>query len=188
LTKNFEQNPYGRVVYNVQIWKLMSETDNYNDYWAVGITNYQTTPGKYLYGSGYQTRMAWIANQGLLSDESLIDWDPTTTVHNTTISVSVGASPSLSWTWSIPNITVYDKSDPTNRTAYWWVDYYNSKNQAPCTGPYSNKPGSEFTVPQGKSFGVEISLNGLFSYVTWYGAWDSTAYPVYVSSNYAVAP
>jgi len=132
--------------------------------------------------------MAWIANQGLLSDESLIDWDPTTTVPNTTISVSVGASPSLSWTWSIPNITVYDKSDPTNRTAYWWVDYYNSKNQAPCTGPYSNKPGSEFTVPQGKSFGVEISLNGLFSYVTWYGAWDSTAYPVYAYSNYAVAP
>lgn len=179
-----ERYPYGKVSYRVQFWKLEDETDNTHDYWAVAYPNYSTIPGRSLYNSGYQTYSAWIDNAVSSSTEALLDWDPTNTVGNTSYSVSIG--PSLSWTYSIPNITVSDYSNPL-RYALWKIEYAASRNKSPCTRAFSNRPGSEFRTPQGSSFNIEVLFSGAFAYSHWYG-WDSTAYCTTALENYTVSP
>lgn len=188
-TNYSERYPYGKVYYGVQFWKLVNEGDNTYDYWAVAYTNYSTIPGWYLYNSGYQTYLAWIYNVPLSSAETLLDWDPTSTVSNTSYTVTIGGSPTLSWTYSIPAIIVYDYSDPTpsaNKTC-WYVDYANSRDQAACTATFANRPGSEFRIPNGSSFGIQLLFTGGFAYSHWYG-WDSTAYATAAIGNYSVGP
>lgn len=188
-TNYAERYPYGRVTYSVGFYKLENEMDSAYDYWAIAYTNYSTIPGWYLYGSGYQTYLGWIHNVPLSSTEALFDWDPTSTVSNISYSVSIGQSPSLAWTYSIPAIVVYDRSDPTPSVnqAFWDVEYANSRDQPACKATFANKPGSEFRILQGSSFNIELLFTGGFAYSHWYG-WDSTAHVASALGNYSIGP
>ncbi len=186
-----ERYPYGNVYYSISFYKMQQNTNDPNDYWAIAYTNYSTIPGWEAYHSGYQTNFAWIYNKPLSSNESLFDWSPTSTVGNTSYTVTIGNSPqpSLSWQYSMPDITVYDHSNPIppNTHAYWSVDYSNARDKAPCKSTFVNRPGSEFTVPKNYCFSVEVDFDGGFSYSHWYG-WDRYAYPCSAYGNYVVCP
>lgn len=186
-----EHYPYGNVYYSISFYKMQQNTNDPNDYWAIAYTNYSTIPGWEAYRTGYQTNLAWIDNKPLSSNESLFDWSPTSTVGNTSYTVTIGngPQPNLSWQYSMPNITVHDHSNPIPPDTYaeWYVDYSNARDEAPCTSTFVNRPGNEFRVAKNYCFSVSVYFDGGYSYSHWYG-WDSIAHVCSAYGNYVVCP
>ena len=171
-----EDYPYGEIRYVVRIYKLMSDSDPNYDYWAVAYSNYYTAPGWCVYGTGYQTIGAIVMNSCDFSmGEEVLEWSPMNTVENEDYTVTLGESPTMSWTYSLPDVTVTDRSNPDHDYTRWDIDYSNARDKSPCTGWFSNTPGTEYRVPNGGQFHVVWYLSGSFAYSHWYG-WDSNSY------------
>jgi len=129
-----DKSPYGRLNLIVPISKLMDDgVSNYE--WYFYEIRLQTVPGIVSYGSNWETAETYAKHivYSAGSARWLVDYGPTTTSGETTVTVSVsaGGGPfggpsaafSTSWSYSVPYVKVLDYSDFMLHRAYWKHDF-----------------------------------------------------------------
>jgi len=120
----YEAYPYGLVEHNWEMYRNTYETDPTKDYFAIKQI-WSMDPGFRRWPGS-----KWLNNRGL----SYVDWALINTFGNpalhdrdplgtktgpTTVSVSLNPAPSLSWSFPLNAITIYDQSDPVIKRAQW---------------------------------------------------------------------
>ncbi|WP_297073749.1 hypothetical protein [Thermococcus sp.] len=121
--------PYGRLNVRTIYYKLMNDGSSQYDWYDVHVRQ-QSIPGKELGWSDWRTaRMyTWIKANYYNPNCFLSDYSPTTTSGTTTVGVSIGVSvgddgaqvsASQSWSYTIPDVQVYDESDYSQELAKW---------------------------------------------------------------------
>ncbi|ANF22644.1 hypothetical protein [Thermococcus piezophilus] len=173
--------PYGRLNVRSLYYKLSNDGSYTYDWYSVHVRQ-QSVPGEYLWDSSWKTAdmYTWIDADYYNSDYFLSDYAPTTTVGSTTVGVSIGVSAgedgasisaSLSWSYTLPDVVVYDQSDYYLELAKWW---HNVDEGAPVgSSTYQIEPGATIRVPQGspmdwvEHYGAKYGKKTLF----W---WDYT--------------
>jgi hypothetical protein len=135
-----DSEPYGRLNLTVPIYKLMG--DDVRDYdWYLYRVELQSVPGRVAYSSSWVTDCTW-AHQQLFeggADRWLDDYAPTTMYGPTAVDVSLGPMFPRTWTYSIRDVVVLDRSDYSQGTAYWQHDIDQGKPVA--TNAYLAEPG-----------------------------------------------
>jgi hypothetical protein len=166
-----DSNPHGKLNLIVTISKLKS--DGVSDYdWYFYSVKIQTVPGKVAYGSDWRTAATW-ANHKVWNPGTyrwLVDYDPTTTVGQTTATVSLtaGAGPTgpsvgfgVAWSYTVSDVTVYDTSDFSQHTANWHHDINEHGNPGMYT--YLSRPGFVVKTKQNYWSFVDASYKVLFT-------------------------
>ena len=131
----------------------------------------QSVPGKELWSdSDWRTAdlYTWIDADYYSDRGFLSEYAPTTTSGTSTVGVSVGVSAgengttvsaSLSWSYSVPDVFVHDKSDYSLELAKWRHDVAEDKPVG--SEAYQIEPGATLRFPQsgpkvwGEHYGVK---------------------------------
>jgi len=148
-------SPYGRL--NIHTEHYIS-TWTYNDkqYVFVHIIH-QMVPGTEIYNSDYENTGADIKVEanGIMDKvhdfNELVKYQPTTTVGVTSIQIGLsvsaeGLSASVSWQYSIADVTIIDHSDFYRELAYWELDFNNAASAA-ALNTYTAQPGCVVEIP-----------------------------------------
>mgnify|MGYP000368557844 CR=1 FL=1 len=140
-----DSNPHGRLNLIVPIKKLKDDGNTTYD-WYFYEARMEAVPGVIAYDSNWRTDHTWgyhdiTFNQGV--NRWLTDHDPTTTSGQTTVTVSLTAASSptfsTSWSYTVSDVVVLDKSDASIHRAAWEHDIDPFSMVAENT--YLHKPG-----------------------------------------------
>ncbi len=184
-TADYYLSPYGGVTNNYELWQLSSDGDNTRDWFAIKHI-FAMEPGCQVYNSSWTNKKGtmlhdWAA--GTFGSPELYEWGPLGTISGTqTIDVSItggtgGVSTTLSWSYTQPEVTTYDRSSTGTEKAKWEM-LFNSDAAKQTTG--GMKPGSTGSVRQQGSgtYGL-LNLqadgqfyNGLLTYQTLSNVWN----------------
>ena len=141
-------NPHGGVDNNYVLFQLADDTSSTRDWFAIHHI-FCMYPGCHVYGSNWRNDYGMLKHDWSASDfgnPQLHDHDPMGTHTGTqTISVSLGPSPALQWSYTQPGVTTLDESDSSIELARW-KETFNS--EAAQTHPGGMEPGSSCGVNQ----------------------------------------
>jgi len=147
-------NPHGGVDDNYVLFQLADDTSSTRDWFAIHHI-FCMYPGCHVYGSNWRNDYGRLKHDWSASDfgnPQLHDHDPMGTHTGTqTISVSLGPSPALQWSYTQPEVTTLDESDSSIELARW-KETFNS--EAAQTHPGGMEPGSSCGVNQPTSGGT----------------------------------
>jgi len=144
----------------------------------------QSVPGKKLWNSDWRTAdmYTWIDADYYNSGGFLSDYAPTTTSGTTTVGVSIGVavgddetqvSASQSWSYTIPDVRVYDESDYFQELAKWRHDI--AEDKAVGSNTYQIEPGATLRFPQDGVHGWAEHYGVKYGKPKWWGlSWDFT--------------
>ncbi len=136
------ENEYGKINLVVQILTPKDDINSQHDYFIYKIVN-QVVPKN---GFWWRTKYIWIKHEVL--EGNILDYDPTTTVGESSVTISFSPEGvQYSWTYSTPDVTIYDKGDMSQGIAAWNHEIYYMSNAA--RYPYKVKPGVLVSVPKG---------------------------------------
>lgn len=156
-TTGNDWQPYGRLNVRTLYYKLYNDGSGTYDWYNVHVRQ-QSVPGELLWNSGWKTAdmYTWVDANYYRSGYFLSDYSPTTTSGASTVTVSVGVtagtdgaqvSASQSWSYTIPDVVVYDQSDYSQELAKWWHNVDEGK--AVGSNTYQIEPGATVRVPDG---------------------------------------
>lgn len=147
--------PYGELNVRTLYYKLMNDYSDQYDWYAIHVRQ-QSVPGILSCSSDYKTSdmYTWIDADYYNSNNMLSDYDPTTTVGATTVGVTLGVTVSsdnsatitvsLSWSYTVPDVIIHDRSDFNQELAKWWHDIDETKPVGSNT--YMIEPGAVIRV------------------------------------------
>ena len=141
---------YGRLNVRTSYYKLMNDGSSQYDWYDVHVKQ-QSIPGKELGWSDWRTSdmYTWIDADYYNPNGFLSGYSPTTTSGATTVGVSIGVSAgdegaqigaSQSWSYTIPDVMVYDESDYSKELAKW--RHHLARDKAVSKTTYQIEPGA----------------------------------------------
>jgi hypothetical protein len=150
-------NPYGRMNVRTIFSKLYNDGSSSYDWFDIRF-KHQTLPGSAIWSSGWRNAdlYTWVDADYVNSSYFLSDYAPTTTQGASSVGVSVGVTAgadgasvnaSISWSYTITDVPVYDQSDFSQELAKWWHNIDESKGVGSNT--YMAEPGACVRVPSG---------------------------------------
>ncbi|WP_457750806.1 hypothetical protein [Thermococcus sp.] len=142
--------PYGKLNVRTIYYKLINDGSSQYDWYDIHVRQ-QSVPGKELWNSDWRTSdmYTWIDANYHDQDGFLCDYEPTTTVGTSTVGVAIGVvagvkdaqvSVSQSWSYTTPDVRVYDEGDYSQELAKWWHDIAEDKAVGKQT--YQIEPGA----------------------------------------------
>lgn len=172
--------PYGRQNVRSLYYKLYNDNSSTYDWYDIRC-RHQSVPGisKGWSGSWCTADMyTWIDADYYRSHYFLSDYGPTTTSGQTTVGVTVGVSAgekgasvsaSLSWSYSVPDVFIYDQSDFYEELAKWWHDVDEGKAVGENT--YMCEPGACIRVSNGDPMGWREHYGTKYCHKVWFLWW-----------------
>jgi len=192
-TAHYEDPPAGNVYERTYFYQLMNDNDPNRDYFLVasgpnGEGVYEVDPGYGLFYNGnknydiYHTDTAKIINKWGLDttiDPLLEVIKPVNTIYgHTSKTVTIGYSPYISFTTTIPDSKMMPVADRSTQVATWTLDFNSDSNDAKYT--FGTMVSSEGSVSQMKFHDgkwhdiVDITIWARFRKHWWYH-YDVTA-------------
>ena len=155
-TTGDDWKPYGRLNVRTIYYQPTSDGPSQYDWYDVHVKQ-QSVPGKELGWSDWRTAKmhTWIDADYYNPDGFLSAYEPTTTSGTTTVGVSIGisvgeegaqVSASQSWSYTIPDVQVYDESDYSQELAKWIHSI--APDKAVGMDAYQIEPGATLRFPQ----------------------------------------
>jgi hypothetical protein len=146
VARTFSHSPYGQYTNHGRLYRLLNDGSATRNFYAVRQTLFKT-PGRVAFGSNWRNdkaipRQDW--GWGVL-EQHMIDRDPLGTISGIqTIIVSLtagtaGASATLSWSYTQPDVTTYDMSVLMPPVATWEQHFNTAASQTTSGGM---EPGS----------------------------------------------
>ncbi len=175
--------PYGRLNLRTIYYKLLNDKSTEYDWYNAHIRQ-QSVPGKELWDSNWRTADMYtrIKANYYNSNGFLSDYAPTTTLGTTTVGVSIGVSAgedgaqvsvSQSWSYTIPDVRVYDESDYSQELAKWRHDI--AEDKAVGSNTYQIEPGATLRFPQNSLHRWKEHYGVKYGKPKWWGLrWDYT--------------
>ena len=162
-TSGDDWKPYGRLNIRTLHYQLMNDGSSQYDWYNVHVRQ-QSVPGKELWNSEWRTSdmYTWIDADYYNPKGFLSDYAPTTTSGTTTVGVSIGVSVGVkeaqvsafqSWSYTIPDVRVYDESDYSQELAKWRHDI--AEDKAVGSNTYQIEPGATLRFPQ-EDYGAKV--------------------------------
>ncbi len=155
--------PYGRLNVRTLYYGLIDDGSSQYDWYDVHVRQ-QSVPGKELWNSGWRTAdmYTWIDADYYNPNGFLSDYEPTTTSGTTTVDVAIGipagergaeGSAPQSWSYTLPNVRVYDESDYSQELAKWRHDIAEDKAVGAHT--YQIEPGATLRFRE-RGYGAKV--------------------------------
>lgn len=169
-TDYYDNPPYGVVLNSYQLYYLNDDNNSTYDWFAVHQFH-DIEPGCHAYGSSWENEESKPSHDWSWGDVeySLFSYSPTGTLNGSqTVGVSItggtgGASASLGWSYTQPDITTYDDTSIPSKTAAWRSSFSGSAREYAC----GMEPGSVCQTYQQSSGTydlVKVQSLGKFEY------------------------
>ena len=149
ITTGDSWKPYGRLNIRTTYYKIIDDGSTAYDWYTVHVRQ-QSVPGEELWGSGWRTAdmYTWMDADYYNSNGFLPDYAPTTTSGTASVGVSVLMRENA-WSYSLPDVLVYDQSDYSLELARWWHDIPEDKQAG--SKAYQIEPGATLRFPAQES-------------------------------------